>query len=825
MIQIAFVENRTSGVVKTWLTDWKKLSSRLARCDIGEKDGGGWMPADIEPGQRTAERVKSVSLLVLDVEAKSEMVDGEKKIIGPEPPVPDAMCAELGLWNFRCILHTSFNHTAEHPRYRLTFDISRPLASEEVKPLGLHVAAMLGIGDCIDTGCLEPARLFYLPRCPADRKDLFRHADTPGNALPVDELIAEVTRINTAQKLAPRRTGQSAGVIEAFNNAHDVGLILEQHGYRPHGRRRWLWPGSTTGLAGVRLLPDAVPQRVYSSHGGDPLNDGHAHDAFDLWRILKHGADISAAVKDAARICGMATHTASPASLSEPARAEHQPDTGNAPVGDPAAWPDPQPLVAKVEPEPYPLDALPNTIRAAVIEVQGFTKAPIPMVASSALSALSLAIQANADVKRAEKLSGPISLFLLTIADSGERKSTCDGFFTSAIRDYEAQQAEAAKPKLKDHRAAMQSWEAKRSGIKDKIRLLVKQGNATSVKETELRDLGDAPEPPRVPKLIYGDATPEALKWNLAKLWPSGGVVSAEGGIVFGAHGMNKESIMRNLATLNELWDGKPISTERRTSESFTVRGARLTMGIQVQEATLRSFCDRSGTLARGTGFLARFLVAWPESTQGFRAFTDPPASWPALAAFNRRIAAILNQPVPIDDDGALSPPMLSLAPDAKTAWIAFHNAIEGELRTGGEMYEVRDVASKSADNAARLAALFQMFEHGVGAVGLEAFEGASRIAMWHLTESRRFFGELALPVELANAARLDTWLIEHCRRNRTHLVGKNHTRQHGPLRDGASLDTAIRELVNLDRLRLVKDEKRLTIKVNPALVIEGGAS
>ncbi len=33
---------------------------------------------------------------------------------------------------------------------------------------------------------------------------------------------------------------------------------------------------------------------------------------------------------------------------------------------------------------------------------------------------------------------------------------------------------------------------------------------------------------------------------------------------------------------------------------------------------------DVSGALARGTGFLARFLVAWPESTQGHRPYSDP---------------------------------------------------------------------------------------------------------------------------------------------------------------------------------------------------------
>src|SRR5690606_32876925 len=176
-----------------------------------------------------------------------------------------------------------------------------------------------------------------------------------------------------------------------------------------------------------------------------------------------------------------------------------------------------------------------------------------------------------------------------------------------------------------------------------------------------------------------------------------------------------------------------------------------------------------------------RFLVAWPESTQGFRPFTEAPANWPALAAFNRRIAAILEQPAPVDEDGALSPPLLPLTAEAKTAWVAFHDAIESELANGGELYDVRDVASKTADNAARLAALFQIFQSPGGAIGLEAFESASRIAAWHLHEARRFFGELALPGELADAARLDAWLIEHCRKGRTYTVGKNHVRQHGP--------------------------------------------
>ena len=532
---------------------------------------------------------------------------------------------------------------------------------------------------------------------------------------------------------------------------------------------------------------------------------------------------------DVAALEGLGAVRTAIANASKPPVGGFRDHSEDAPAGASDGWPEPQPLSAKVEPEPYPIEALPLPVRAAVAEVEGFVKAPLPMVASSALAALSLAIQTHIGAKRAEKLHGPVGLFLLTIADSGERKSTCDGFFTQVIRDYEEAQAEAAKPARKDHNAAIEAWEAKYSGMKEKIRKAAKDTKTTATleaAEATLRDLEHhKPEPPKIPRLLYTDVTPEALAFGLAKHWPSGGVVSAEAGIVFGSHGMGKDSVMRNLGLLNQLWDGTSLTIDRRTSESFTVRGARLTVALQVQEPTLREFFARSGALARGTGFLARFLVAWPESTQGFRPFTEAPANWPHLAAFNRSISAILELPAPINDDGALTPPLLPFTPEAKAAWVEYHNTIERELARGGELYDVRDVASKSADNAARLAALFQMFEHGIGgAVGLECFEQASRIAAWHLNEARRFFGEFALPAELADAVRLDTWLIEYCRRERTPTVPIAKLQQCGPsgLRSKATIETAMMALNELGRARWERDGKRKLIAVNPALLNEG---
>jgi putative DNA primase/helicase len=186
----------------------------------------------------------------------------------------------------------------------------------------------------------------------------------------------------------------------------------------------------------------------------------------------------------------------------------------------------------------------------------------------------------------------------------------------------------------------------------------------------------------------------------------------------------------------------------------------------------------------------------------------------------------LLDTPAPISDLGGLEPLLLELAPAARRAWVAFHDAVEVMLRDGGDLADVKDVASKAADNAARLAVLFHVFEGGAGPVSLSAFESASRIVAWHLNESRRFFGELALPAELADAGRLDEWLLSYCRRERVASVPVSAIQKSGPgrLREKAKLEPALRELTELGRVRQIRDGRAKAIAINPALLSEGGA-
>jgi hypothetical protein len=225
----------------------------------------------------------------------------------------------------------------------------------------------------------------------------------------------------------------------------------------------------------------------------------------------------------------------------------------------------------------------------------GLRQRHLPLVASSALAALSLACQAHIDAKRTGKTAWACRA--VHAGDCRFRRAEIDLrrlLYQDPI-EYEEEQAEAAKPALKDHRAAIEAWEAKRNGIKEKIRQLARKQSDGGM-ESALRDLEHAkPEPPRIPRLLYTDATPRRWPMRLAKQWPVGGSGIAEAGIVLrlARHGQGFNHAEFGL--LNQLWDGKSLTIDRRSTESFTVRGARLTVALQVQEPTLREFFTRPG--------------------------------------------------------------------------------------------------------------------------------------------------------------------------------------------------------------------------------------
>lgn len=494
--------------------------------------------------------------------------------------------------------------------------------------------------------------------------------------------------------------------------------------------------------------------------------------------------------------------------------------------GQPAApvWEKPVPLRAEIKALPYPLKVLPPLIRDAIKEVEQFAQAPTALIAASALSAVSATVQGLVSVERGASLRGPASLFFLTLAVSGERKSSADKCFTQAIHEWEAQQAEAAKPALAEYRAASTEWQCTEEGYKQAIKQSAKGGMPDKYVAEQLKQLElNRPLEPRIPTILRMDDTPEALGVALTR-WPVAAVLSNEAGIIFGAHGMNPESVMRNMAGLNVCWDGGHLRRDRTSTQSINVEGMRLTMGLMVQPDTLQSFLSRQGALARGIGFFARFLVAHPESTQGTRYYREQAPGEPALTAFNARVTQLLNIPAQVDADGRLETTYLPLSPEAKEIWVSFHDEVEEELGRGREYYDVQDVASKAADNAARLAACLHAFcdhTHSISSIGVESMEAGTELMRWYLHEALRFCRQVAVPDSLRKAERLEEWLIGKLYSGMA-LVPTREVKQFAPneLR-GAASSEAFAVLEDHNRAKLITQGPKKFYCLNPEVANE----
>jgi len=471
--------------------------------------------------------------------------------------------------------------------------------------------------------------------------------------------------------------------------------------------------------------------------------------------------------------------------------------------------------------QPFPVEVLPELIREAVQEVQDYTQAPTALVAASALTAVSIAVQALADVQINWMMRRPISLFLLTIAESGERKTTCDRYFTKPLQEFEREAEKKAALELKDYKARMAAWEARRKGLLKAIQKAGRDGIGlgSSPDEQALIELQhQMPEKPLVPRLMYTDATTEALAYSLTHSWPSAGLVSSEAGAVFGGYSMGTDTVVRNLALLNQLWDGADFSIDRRTKESFRVRNARLTIGLQVQPAVMHKFMDGHGAVSRGQGFLARCLLSYPKSTQGTRITKDPPSRTPGLDAFCQRLRNLLEMPLPRNEEKELEPPALCLAPRARESWKDYSNRTERRLLD--DLQGLRDVGSKAAENVARLAAVMHMFEQGdIRDIGEEYITRAAHIVDWYLLEARRFFEESTGAIDLSDAARLKRWLREYCTTHKTDHITCRNARNYGPIKDGKRFAAAANQLVDDGDAWVQMEGRRHVLRLNPTLL------
>jgi hypothetical protein len=537
-------------------------------------------------------------------------------------------------------------------------------------------------------------------------------------------------------------------VVDAFNQAHDVGELLRAHGYRPRGEGRWIAPSSESGLAGVVLLPESG--RIFSHHASDPLGDGLPHDPFDCYRILEHGGDHREAVKAAARLLGITTPRGNSGDcgdigdrISTPPHGQNRNSGDYGDIGDrktratpPAddAWPD---LVELETPDLPRLraDVLPSWAGAFAQALALSTETPPELATGLALAAAAVPCARRLRVQVSHGHREPTNLWLAIGLPPGNRKSAVHSACCAPLVEWEreaaasmAQEIRQAESEAKTLQARANASRAAAARAKDQHEILAAANDAAAL-EAQITP------PPVTPQLWTSDATPERLGAMLADQGECLAWLSSEAGIFDLLAGRYSRGIP-NLDLVLKAWSGDPERVDRGGRPPVYLASPRLSIGLSPQPEALRGLANQPGF--RGRGLLGRFLYLLPPSPLGFRDLGEERAGAclpeGVALAYRGGIRAMLDWPAALDQEGREQPHLLTLSRPAYGEWLDFARAVEHGMRPGGEYEHAPDLAGKIPGGAARIAAVLHGIENAYGrpwetAIGLATMEQALEIA------------------------------------------------------------------------------------------------
>lgn len=452
---------------------------------------------------------------------------------------------------------------------------------------------------------------------------------------------------------------------------------------------------------------------------------------------------------------------------------------------------------------PYPRGRFPHRLCQLSEEIQRNFQLPDGLGDMAMLGGMAAACQGLVDVKLPNGQVRPTSLFLLSVALSGDRKSAVDNLVLEPLYEHDHQAALDFNGRLEEYQIELDEWTDDLKEIRNRKYKAIANGDpGDAVKRELVAHRRAKPAPPKQQRFMAQDITPRALMDRFEGDGVSIMICTDEGQVVF------QSQAMYQLGRVNKLWDGaKWMPMDRADMETILVSNPRLTLHIMTQPQVLSEYLVRHGEMARGSGHWARYMVGYPCSLQGYRDVIPGEMQWDHLPWFHGRMRELLNQYRVMAETGTMERQVLEFTEDAKRRWFNLQWATEYSLRPGYYLGDIRDYGAKLGEMVGRLSAVIHHFNGEPGAITLDTLERAIDILGWHVGAFKAMFSpEPQLPEAMVDAHKLVVWLAAHRQwvASLGGYVAKNYLLRN-VIRKGARLNAALAVLAAHNVLQVIQ--------------------
>ncbi|MCK6598847.1 MAG: DUF3987 domain-containing protein, partial [Bdellovibrionaceae bacterium] len=414
----------------------------------------------------------------------------------------------------------------------------------------------------------------------------------------------------------------------------------------------------------------------------------------------------------------------------------------------------PLPLIRELPPsEKYPLSSLGNILGPAAIKMHEIIKAPDGTCAHSLLGAAALVAQTHRNISIDGRIF-PTSINLLTISDSGERKSAADQIALKSHSLREIFLKEKYQGDLEKYELELQVYKTEKERVLKVTKGLIE-------KKIALENLALPPIKPISYQLKTEEPTYEGLVKMLEYGQPSIGLFSDEGGRFIGGNAMNSDNLLKTISGLSSLWDGKTVTRTRSSEGSISLFGKRVSMHLLVQPMIAQLLL--SNEIATAQGFLARTLISFPQSMAGCRNYQPVDLNNICeIKQYHNKMSSLLSLDLPLRKGSIneLEPLPFIIEDQAKELWIKFYNKIEAELKPKGPLVEIKGFASKVPEHVLRLAGILSFIDDPNSMViSVDYIISGIQLVEYYISEFQRLNTTSHISSDLILATKLLSWL------------------------------------------------------------------